>query len=152
LLQAQVGQVSVDTPGFKEMDTQCQNWEVNAPEPVIVVGGVDLIALGPFVTGDPVSTLLTVVGNAPVPMVDSDPIQLSRDGVDAILAYAQHIAMFKLGGKTFSGTMPLYEQFEAYCRLKNSMYNALGIFRPDMILEGQRQEIDDPRFQAEGEK
>jgi hypothetical protein len=32
------------------------------------------------------------------------------------------------------------------------MYNALGIFRPDMILEGQRQEIDDPRFQAEGEK
>jgi len=152
LLQAQVGQVSVDTPGFKEMDTQCQNWEVNAPEPVIVVGGVDLIALGPFVTGDPVSTLLTVVGNAPVPMVDSDPIQLSRDGVDAILAYAQHVAMFKLGGKTFSGTMPLYEQFEAYCRLKNSMYDALGIFRPDMILEGQRQEIDDPRFQAEGEK
>jgi hypothetical protein len=49
-------------------------------------------------------------------------------------------------------TFPLLEQFEAYCREKNAQYDALGIFRPDMILEGQRQEIDDPRFQGENEK
>jgi hypothetical protein len=59
--------------------------------------------------------------------------------------------MFKLGGKTFSGTMPLYEQFEAYCRLKNSMYDALGIFRPDVIDQGNRGEERDPRFQREKE-
>jgi hypothetical protein len=84
-------------------------------------------------------------------MVDSDPIQLSRDGVDAILAYAQHIAMFKLGGKDFFDTMPLFEQFEAYARTKNRQYAALGIFRPDVIDQGNRGEERDPRFQREKE-
>ena len=151
LLQAQVGQVSVDTPGFKEIDTQLQNWEQRAEDTVVVVGGVDLIALGPFVvdSGATVGTVLTVVGNAPVPVADSDPIQLARDGVDAVLAYAQHAASFKLGGQDFAATFPLLEQFEAYCRLKNAQYDALGIFRPDMILEGNRNDIDDPRFEDE---
>jgi hypothetical protein len=156
LLQAQVAQVSVDTPGFKEQDTQLQNWEQRQypDDPVLVVGGVDLVALGPFVvdSGATVGTILTVVGNAPVPVADTDPIQLSRDGVDAVLAYAQHVASFKMGGSDFAVTFPLLEQFEAYCREKNAQYDALGIFRPDMILEGQRQEIDDPRFQGENEK
>lgn len=151
LLEAQVGQVSVDTPGFEEQDTQLQNWEQRQypDDPVVVVGGVDSIALGPFVidSGATVSTVLTVVGNAPVPVADDDPIQLSRDGVDAVLAYAQHVASFKMGGSDFAATLPLLEQFEAYCRTKNSQYDALGIFRPDMILEGNRNDIDDPRFE-----
>ena len=120
LLEATVGSVSVDTLGFKEIDTQMQNWEQNQPadDPQIVVGGIDLIALAPF-TATGVSTVLTVVENAPVPAADGDQIQLSRDGVDAVLAYAQHVASFKMGGSNFALTMPLYEQFEAYCRTKN---------------------------------
>ena len=153
LLQAQVGQVSVDTPGFKEQDTQLQDWEQRQypDDPVIVVGGVDLIALGPFVvdSGATVGTVMTVVGNAPVPVADSDPIQLSRDGVDAVLNYAQHVASFKLAGSDFAATAPLFGQFEAYCRLKNEQYNALGIFRPQMIAEGNRNDFDDPRFEDE---
>ena len=30
------------------------------------------------------STVLTVVGNAPVPLIDADKVQLSKDGVDAV--------------------------------------------------------------------
>jgi hypothetical protein len=151
LLQATVGSVSVDTLGFKEMDTQHQNWEqtYTADDPQIVVGGIDLIALAPFPSTQTVSTVLTVVQNAPVPSADTDYIQLSRDGVDAILAYAQHIAMFKTGGADFAATLPLYEQFEQYCKMKNSQYAALSMDRAQLLKEGNRQDFDDPRFERE---
>lgn len=153
LLQATIGSVPVDTPGFKEMDTQIQNWEQRQPagDPMIVVGGVDFIALAPFVptNGATVSSVLTVVGNMPIPVLDVDEVQLGRDAVDQVLNYAQHLASFKMGGKDFALTLPLLEQFEAYCRMKNTQYAALGLFRPQMLMEGQRQEFDDPRFEGE---
>ena len=117
-----------------------------------MVGGIDFIAIAPFATDGQITSVLTVIGNAPVPVNDSDQIQISRDGVDAVLNYAQHIASFKMGGKDFALTVPLFEQFEAYCRMKNSQYAALGIFRPDMLLEGNRNDIIDPRFEAEKRK
>ena len=153
LIDASVSDVSADTPSFKEMDAWAQNWEQRWPadDPQIVVGGMDLVALAPFVpTGSPlVSSVLTVVGNAPIPAADSDFIQLSRDGVDQVLNYAQHAASFKLGGKDFALTMPLFDEFEAYCRMKNTQYAALGIFRPGILMEGNRGELLDPRFEME---
>jgi hypothetical protein len=151
LLDASVANISVDTPGVTEMDSQQQNWEQNqnATDPTIVVGGMDLVALAPFVPtgGTLVSSVLTLVGNAPIPVADNDEVQLSRDGVDAILARAQHVATFKKGGQDFALTMPLLEQFEAYCRTKNSQYAALGIFRPDLLGEGDKDEEMDRRFE-----
>lgn len=151
LLEASVTDIPVDTPSYKEMDAWEQDWEQRHPvdDPTIVVGGIDLVAMGPFVTGPTVSSVLTVVGNAPIPASDAAYVQLSRDGVDAILAYAQHAASFKFGGQDFALTMPLYEQFEAYCRKKNSQYAALGIFRPELLMEGNRSEEMDPRFERE---
>lgn len=148
LLEASVADISVDTPSYKEMDSWLQNWEARQPtdDPQIVVGGIDLVALAPFVITTTVSSVLTVIGNAPIPANDAAFVQLSRDGVDAVLNYAQHVASFKLGGKDFAVTMPLFEQFEAYCRTKNREYAALGIFRPEMLLEGNRVEAIDPRF------
>lgn len=153
LVHASVANVDVDTPSYKEMDSWLQNWESRQPadDPMIVVGGIDLVALAPFVpsTGAIVSSVLTVIGNAPIPANDNSEIQLSRDGVDALLNYAQHIASFKMGGKDFALTVPLFEQFEAYCRKKNAQYAALGIFRPEMLLEGNRADKVDPRFVPE---
>ncbi len=152
LLSGSVGSINADTPGFGEMDTQQQNWELtqNETDQTIVVGGVDLVAMAPFnVTSAVVSTVLTLVGNAPVPLVDADMVQLSKDGVDAVLARAQHVATFKRGGEDFLATIPLLEQFEAYCRTKNSQYAALGIFRPDLLMSGNEQDEGDPRFERE---
>jgi hypothetical protein len=153
LLDATVAGIAVDTPGYEEMDFEEQNWEQvhNASDPTLVVGAVDLVALAPNVpsTGTPVSSVLTLVGNAPVPVNDGDMIQLSREGVDAVLARSQHVAMFKHGGADFAATMPLLEQFEAYARLKNRQYAALGIFRPDLLTAGQRNDESDPRFEVE---
>jgi hypothetical protein len=151
LLEASVASVPVDTPSYKEMDAWIQNWEERQPvdDPQIVVGGIDLVALGPFATTAIVSTVLNVIENAPLPANDAAPVQLSRDGVDAVLNYSQHLASFKMGGADFALTMPLLEQFETYCRKKNAQYAALGIFRPEMLLEGNRADAVDPRFEVE---
>jgi hypothetical protein len=150
LIQASIGSIPVDTPSFKEMDAYAQNWEQNWPadDPSVVVGGVDLVSLAPNPT-EIVSSILTVVGNAPIPTSDSSEIQLDRAGVDAVLNYSQHVASFKMGGKDFFNTMPLFQQFEEYCRTKNRQYAALGIFRPDVIEQGDRGEERDPRFGKE---
>ena len=146
LLDASVASVPVDTPSYKTMDAYAQNWENAWPagDPHIVVGGMDLVALAPFATTAAVSSVLTLAGNAPVNT--SLPVQLSRDAIEAVLAYAQHVAMFKAAGADFLATMPLFEQFEQYCATQNRRYAALGIFRPDMLEEGDRSEDVDPRF------
>ena len=154
LLGASVARVPCGVTSVQEMDAYAQDWEDKWPldDPQVVVGGMDVVALAPSVlpTGQPVSTLLTVVGNAPVPVTDADLVQLSRDGVDAVLAYAQHLAQFKQGGAEFAGTLPLYEQFEAYCAATNARYAALGILRPEMLMEGGRGDVIDPRIDVEG--
>jgi hypothetical protein len=153
LIDATIEGVSADMPSVKEMDSWQQDWEQNqnVTDPQIVVGGMDFVALAPFVpVGSPVvSTVLTVVGNAPIPATDASYVQLTRDGVDAVLAYAQHLSSFKLAGKDFALTLPLLDEFEAYCRKKNSQYAALGIFRPSILTEGNRGELTDPRFEVE---
>jgi hypothetical protein len=144
LLSATVANLPVDTPSFKEMDAYAQNWENTWPagDPQIVVGGMDLIALAPFATA-PVQAVLTVVGSAPV---NTPQVQLSRDAVDQVLNYAFHLALFKNGGEAFLATMPLLKEFEDYCAAQNSRYAALGIFRPEMLEEGDRADGLDPRF------
>ncbi len=168
-----VAGLPVDTPSVIEMDAYAQNWEEdsNADAPNLVIGGMDFIALAPFIGntgngygqggyggggygGDPATTLscvITVVGNAPIPTVDTDQIQLSRNAVDQVLNYAQHIASFKRGGTDFTITIPLYEQFETYCASVNSNYSALGIYRQPMILQGTRGLDMDPLYNKKEE-
>jgi hypothetical protein len=150
LNQASIANLPVDTVSYVEMDAYSQSWEVNANpnDPQIVVGGMDLVAVAPFVpnTSPTVSSVLNVVENAPVPILPSDYVQLSREGVEAVLCYAQHVAMFKCGGADFQATMPLYQQFENYCTAQNKRYAALGVFRPDLLMEGNRGDEIDPVF------
>ncbi|HWF62943.1 MAG TPA: hypothetical protein VN666_21905 [Nitrospira sp.] len=156
LIESSIASIPVDTPSFKEIDAWLQNWEQRQPvdDPNIVVGGVDYVALAPFNTGTnfngaTVSSVLTVVGNAPLPSVDGDFVQLDQAGVDAVLNYSQHLASFKLGGRDFTATIPLLDQFEAYCRQKNRQYAALGVFRPQLLMEGLRGDELDPRFEKD---
>ena len=150
MIEASIADLPVDTPSVKEMDDYAQNWENTWPQddPQIVVGGMDLVALAPFNPPAPntavVSSVLTVVGNAPVNQ--ANPVQLGRDAVDQVLNYAQHIAMFKTGGQDFAATFPLWKEFEDYCAKMNRRYAALGVMRIDMLMEGNRDSEIDPRF------
>jgi hypothetical protein len=148
LLNTTVASIPADTPSVVEMDAYSPNWEQSQAEgfPAIVVGGTDFIALAPFTTTDVVSTVITVVGNAPIPTADADYIQLGPDAYDQILNYAQHLATFKRGWAALAETMPLYQQFESWAALQNARYEALGIYRTQILDMGDRDADIVPRF------
>ncbi len=72
--------------------------------------------------------LVSVVQNAPIPVNPSDFIQISRDDFDVILDYAQHIALFKVGGQEFIRTIPLYQNFLARAATYNQKLRVMGTF------------------------
>ena len=66
------------------------------------------------------AAVLAVVRNAPLPVMDTDPVQVAREDLDAIIDYAQHLAAFKMGGTEFSDTVALYRRFLKQAALYNS--------------------------------
>ncbi len=143
LLAATYQNVPVDTVSLREMDGWSPEWEINATAwPNFVVAGMDFLAACPVA---PVSTSVTLVGNAPIPVLDDDFVQCSRDTFDVILSYAQVLASFKQGGEEFSSTKDLEKDFFTAAAETNKRLAKLALFRDLLGLEGKRQGIYQPR-------
>lgn len=64
-----------------------------------------------------VSTLtFEAVRKAPIPTADGDFIQVGRESMNAIYAYAHHIALIKSQGEEFAASIPKYEEAKALAR------------------------------------
>jgi hypothetical protein len=149
-LQAWVNEFPVDVVSLAAADRFNYEWQARSTAyPALVVGGIDLWALAPTptsITG--VSMLL--VANAPLPISDTDLIQVPRDVMDAILDEAQHLAAFKHGGLEFSETIALHQSFIETAKRWNSRLRESGIFPTDLRPLHQRQFEQQPRYAAEG--
>lgn len=146
LLQGQINGVPVDTQpvaGADHTNYEFQSRPTAFPE--IVVGGIDLFAVSPIPI-DRVSLTLTVVGNAPVPTLLSDKIQVPRDVCDAILSEAQHLALFKMGGAEFQQSIALHKEFIGEALKTNSRLKESGILSTTIRPPEDRQEQDQARF------
>lgn len=150
LLLAEVGGQAVDTPSVAEMDAYSAEWDSNpnAP-PCVVVGGDDFVAACPIPSAAITAISLTVVGNAPIPVFDADFVQVTRDTLDVMLDYAQHIATLKDGGREFAETMPLMKNFVLAAQAANSRLKELGIYRDILLGQGSREDEEQPRFERE---
>jgi hypothetical protein len=118
LLAMRVGNVPLQVDAIRNGDYFNTNWEAQAPGPPreALYSGLNLVALAPPPDagpspGQPYMLTATVVENAPVPVADTDEIQMSRGDYDSVLDYCVHLAMFKAGGKEFSDTLPLFDRF-----------------------------------------
>ena len=115
LLQMRIGNVTLQVDAVRSADLYNTNWQAEPQDQPAdaLYSGLNLVALSPTPDGPavPYSLTATVVENAPVPVADDDPVQMSRDAYDAILSYSVHLAMFKCGGAEFTATIPLFEQF-----------------------------------------
>ena len=149
LYTAQLNGVAADVVAAAEMDAYTPEWDTsgNAAPPAVVMGGLDFVAVSPMPPANPVSVLLTVVGNAPIPGSGTDYVQASRDTLDVILDYAQHIATFKKGGQEFEQTFPLAQNFATAAMATNERLKNLGIFRDLLLLQGQKQSIQQERIE-----
>lgn len=144
LVSATIGGLPVDTPSVREMDGFTPEWEGNATAwPSLVTAGMDLFAPCPVAPTSGVTMI--VVGNAPVPTLDGDFVQVSRDVFDVILDYAQVLASFKMGGSEFSSTKDLEAKFFTMAMATNQRLAKMGIFSDLVHSEGKRQDVNQPR-------
>ncbi|HZM78501.1 MAG TPA: hypothetical protein VFC19_22470 [Candidatus Limnocylindrales bacterium] len=104
VLHAELNGLPLIPTSLYELDTAEPNWEneVGVPE-TIATPGSNILALHPIPDGL-YSVTLDVVRRAPVPMIDADTIPVGREQLDAIVDYAEHLALFKSAGAEFMAT------------------------------------------------
>lgn len=152
LILAEINGVPVDTPSLSEMDQYSPEWQENETWPTLVVAGIDYVAPVPVSRNAQIlSVELAVTGNAPLPILDNDFVQVSRDVFDSILNYAQVLAAFKQGGQEFEDTLQLLEEFAIAAEQTNKRIANMGLFSDVLKAQGKRQDINVSRF-AEQEK
>ena len=140
LLAARINDVPVVVEAISSGDFYAANWQglaVDTPSS-IYYAGLNMIALAPAPSAGPFSLTVNVVRNMVLPSLDTDQLQVGRDDVATILDYAQHIAMFKVGGAEFIATFPLYRNFIRHCAVYNSKLSARSPYRE--FIEGRGKE------------
>lgn len=160
MVQANINNVPVDTPSLFEQDFTSPEWEDNPNIwPVMVQGGIDFANVAPFGTGfggggfgggpfgggNPVSCDVTLVGNQPVPLVDGDYVQVAKDVMDVILAYAQRLCSFKMGGYDFAQTEYMEKDFFRAATETNDRLSKIGLYNDVLNSQGQRETVMVPR-------
>jgi hypothetical protein len=143
LVQANINGQPCDTPSLFEQDCYSPEWQNNSNAwPAVVQAGMDLVAASPTSSQ---SVNVTLVGNAPIPVLSGNYIQASRDVFDVILSYAQRLASFKEAGEEFMATEVLEKDFYRAAKETNHRLIALGIFTDELHSAGKREDVQVPR-------
>ena len=89
---------------LQELESSTPNWQntIGPPEDIILAAP-NLIGFNPRVD-DAYSISLDVVRKTPMPTSDSYQIQIGREQLDTIIDYAEHLALFKVGGQEWHAT------------------------------------------------
>jgi len=143
LNQALINGAVADTPSLEKKDRWNIGWQEDTGAiPGVVTDGIDQFNVTP---NTPVSVLLTVVANAPFLDPTDTYVQVTRDDWDQVLNYVQHVASFKMGGEEFSATVPLLDEFLAYCIRRNKRVGTYGLYVDVLSTAGEKQDQEDPR-------
>src|SRR5262249_26327129 len=104
LLAMRVNNVPAQVSSVRGSDLYNTSWEGADPDVPrsVSYAGMNLFALNPpaddGINSVPYDLTVTVVENAPLPILDTDNVQVAREDLDALLDYCVHIAMLKSGG------------------------------------------------------
>ncbi len=149
LMLAKVNGAAVSVDSIAAMDNYAPEWDSDPTGfgPVVVAGGVDFIA-APVGSGIGV----TVLGNAPVPVLDGDFVQVSRSDWDTVLDLAQSQALFKMGGQEWKDGLELEARAIQGCAAENARLKSMGSFSDILIQRGQVQERDRGRYNNANQK
>lgn len=146
VMQAQINGITSNFVSVQEMDLYRPGWELQpGPGRIVVIVGTDFFTVMPDPANE-MSITLTVLANAPVPVVDGDFIQCSRDVWDTILDYAQFLATFKMGGAEFTAAQGLEQGFITSALATNARLSKLGLFSDVYEAEGGRETRVQERF------
>jgi len=120
--------------------SHASNWQndtVGAPV-TLAMSGMNLIALDPTPNSTPHSVQLDVLRNFPVPVADSDPVQVGQEELDVITDYSEHLAAFKMSGAEFMATMPSYQRMVQLAQKQNLRWRAVSKQSGDNLNKSRR--------------
>ncbi|HEX5426661.1 MAG TPA: hypothetical protein VFW94_24325 [Candidatus Acidoferrales bacterium] len=139
--------VSVDS--IYAADRYMPAWDASPQTfgPCIVSGGIDFLA-APVNSGIGV----TCLGNAPIPVADSDYVQVSRDNWDSVLDLAQFFATFKQGGLDWRQALDLESRAIQAFAAENSRLKSMGCFSDILVDRGRAQDRDVERYATSSRK
>jgi hypothetical protein len=145
VMLAKVNGQATNTDSIAATDRYLPEWDSTPASfgPVIVIGGIDFLA-APVGSGIGV----TVLGNAPVPMMNTDFVQVSRSNWDAVLDLAQSLACFKMGGAEFQQALELETRAIQACAAENSRLKSTGSFSDILVQRGQAQDRNQERYSS----
>ncbi|MCU1299726.1 MAG: hypothetical protein JWQ87_10 [Candidatus Sulfotelmatobacter sp.] len=124
---ASVNGVPVDVSSMTQQDCFWPEWDSDPNFwPTLVTAGMDFFWVPTTPAGNSIG--MTVIGNAPCPILDADFIQVSRSVWDAVLSMAQFLCAFKMGGAEFSSAMGLEKIFIQAAEQEGQRLSKLGIF------------------------
>jgi hypothetical protein len=148
LLMSQIDGVQVWTGSVFEMDAFLASWQAKPDEPRFVgMAGRNLVAFGPTPSSTH-SVVVDVVGNIPLPVSDSDFLQVDRGAINPLLDYAQHLASWKMAGVEFHNTDKLRVNFYRQAALENQRITQGSFYRSAMQLPAFRQQQEVPRINS----
>lgn len=111
VVQARINDQVVIPTTISDLDTYTVSWENKIAAPVdLGLASWNLLAASPTPNGV-YSITLDVIRKAIIPQDDGDFVQIGREQVNAILDYAENIALFKVGGQEFLATIRQADDF-----------------------------------------
>jgi hypothetical protein len=107
--------MGVPIMGVLEADEFKRGWDRSTGRPLFgLTMGTNLMAVSP-VANAVYGVAVDVIRKAPVPTLDADLVEVSREVVDGLLDYGQHLALFKTGGMDFARSGELLDRFYRVC-------------------------------------
>ncbi len=139
--------VAVPPCAVFEMDSLIAGgWQNTSGQPnTLGIEAQNMIALSPVPDAGPYSVRLAVARNAPTPTADGDFLQIGREELEVIYDYAQHLAMFKVGGVELARSEEQVKTFYSAALLFNARLSANAYFAKTVFGLGMDEEAKRPR-------
>lgn len=143
IMLGKVNGAAVTVDSIADTDRYSPEWDSNPSGfgPAIVAGGIDFIAAP---TGLGIG--VTCLGNAPVPVLDADYVQVQRSDWDTVLDLAQSMASFKMGGGEWKQALDLEKRAIQSCAAENTRLKSMGCFSDVLMQRGQVQDRAQERY------
>lgn len=145
IIHAEVQGVSTIPCTLQELESSTPNWENGTSTPSdVAIAAPNMIALNPVPDGV-YSVTLDVVRKTPVPTTDATQVQIGREQLDAILDYAEHLALFKVHGAEWNATKLQAANFLKQAVTYNQRLSASARAVLPASMQSQREKAGRPR-------
>lgn len=146
VINAEIQGVSTIPVSLQELDSSEPNWMNSSNQPAdVALAGWNILAVNPVPDSNgPYSVTLDVVRNAPVPSADNTQVQIGREQVDMILDYAEHLAMFKVGGAEWMATELQAKNFTTQALAYNKRLSATARAAIAAAFSSAKEQADRP--------